>query len=170
MDAQALALQSWQHVTLGLALELAIGSAYLLFIALTGRRWRRDIALALPPLAAFVWMVRVAGSMRAQTIYWSSYARFVDAHYPPGRYPLLAAQTKDDYTRAVTAATHIGWTAVVVTECVIVLTIILVRQWTLPRWKAAPVVAPAQLPDDTGNELEIVIEPLGVEGGDTFSI
>ena len=30
MDSQALALSSWQHVTLGLALELAVGSAYLL--------------------------------------------------------------------------------------------------------------------------------------------
>ena len=172
MDSQALALRSWQTVTLGLALELAVGSAYLLFVALTGRRPRRDILIVVPPVTAFVWMVHVASERRAQTAYWSNYIRFVNAQYPIERYPILAAQTHDDYARAVTFAAHQGWTAVVVTECVVVLAVVIMRQWMLPRREVAsvtPVVAPPDI-DDAGNELEIVIEPLGVEGGDAFRV
>lgn len=166
MDSQALALSSWQHVTLGLALELAVGSAYLLFVALMGRRWRRDILIAAPPVAAFAWMAHVSGGIRAQAGYWSGYLRFVKAHYPVERYPTLVAQTKADYARAVASVAHVGWVGIAVTECVVVLSLLLLRWWMLPR-RAVATTPPALEPsDDAGNELEITIEPLGVEGGD----
>ena len=171
MDSQAIALSSWRHVTLGLALELAVGAAYVLFVALTGSRWKRDILLAAPPVAAFAWMAQVSGGIRAQAGYWSSYLRFVNAHYPIERYPILVAQTKDDYARAVASVAHIGWVAVAVTECVVVLSLILLRWWTLPRRALSATPRPAlESADDAGNELEVVVEPLDVEGGDAFGV
>ena len=166
MDAQALALRSWQHIALGLALELAIGSAWLLLIALLGGRWRRHILLVVPPLAGFAWLVRVERQIQDQATYWSAYARFVDAHYPPERYPELAAQMRADSARAVAGVTHLGWFAVVVTECVVAGTLILLRRWSQPSTVTALVATPRKA-EDTGNELEIIVEPLGVEGGDT---
>lgn len=165
MDSQAIALRPWQHVTLGLALELAVGSAYLLFIALLGRRWRRDMLIALPPIVAFAWMMLVSASLRAQAIFWSSYMRFVGAHYP-----MLTAQTKDDYAHAVASATRLGWIAIVVTECVVILSLLLLRRILLQRHDAAPVVTMPQALDDAGNELEIVVEPLSVESGDVSGV
>jgi hypothetical protein len=169
MDSQALALRSWQLVTLGLALEFAVGSAYLTLVALMGQRWRRDLLMVVPPLAGFVWVARVAGGMRAQTLYWSSYLRFLALHYPTSRYPELITQTREDYTRAVDAAARLGWTAVVITECAIVLSLVLTRRWMSPRRDVAA-SAQAPEPDEVGNELEIVIEPLGVEHTDASGV
>ena len=70
MDAQALALRSWQHVALGLALELAIGSVWLLLMALLGGRWRRNVLLVVPPLAGFAWLVRLERQIQDQATYW----------------------------------------------------------------------------------------------------
>lgn len=163
MGIQPLSLSSWHTILLGLAAELACEAAGLLFVSIwTERRWH-ERALVAAPLAAFVWIVSVVRDIQPQLDYWSSYFAFLFVHYPPARYPLLYAQTQQDYRLATRAATEsanrLGWTAVLLTQGVLLLYwYIQARRGT----RAGPAKPPPPAPprDDEAGELEITIEPL----------
>jgi hypothetical protein len=167
MAVPRLGLSSWHTIVLGLALELAFENAGLVYVSVvTERRWR-ERALVIVPLAAFVWMIGTARGIQIQVTSWSSYFAFIAANYPDST--LLYAQTRQDYQPAVDGVNSLGWTAVLVTEAMVLFGSILLLRWgsAVGWWgrrrdstPPAPVtVMPSEHDGDAG-ELEITIEPL----------
>jgi hypothetical protein len=171
MTVPRLGLSSWHTIVLGLAVELALENAGLVFVSVfTERRWRERV-LVIVPLAAFVWMMGAARGIQLQHTYWSSYFAFLHANYSD-YYSLLFAQAQQDYQRVVDDVNSLGWSAVLVTEVMVLFGGMLVFRWGstagwwgLGRWdlgrrRVAPIcVKPGEDEDDAG-ELEIFVEPL----------
>lgn len=166
---QPLSLSSWHTILVGLAVELACEAAALLFVStLADRRWHERALVALP-LAAFVWVLGVARGIQLQLDYWSSYFAFLSAHYPPNKYPLLYEQTQHDYRLAIAATTdsanHLGWTAVLLTEGMVLLGGVLLLYWYTQARRGIPAKPPSPAPpkdDGEDGALEITIEPLSL--------
>jgi hypothetical protein len=127
-------LSSWHTIVLGLALELAFENAGLVLVSVvTQRRWRERV-LVVVPLAAFVWMLGTARGIQVQLTYWSNYFAFLADHYPP-YYSLLYAQTQQDYQLVVDSVNSLGWTAVLVTEVMVLFGGLLLLRWgSAARW------------------------------------
>jgi hypothetical protein len=165
MTVPHLGLSSWHTIVLGLAVELALENAGLVFVSvLTERRWSERV-LVIVPLAAFVWMMGAAREIQLQLIHWSSYYAFLDANYP-AYYSLLYAQAQQDYQHAVDGVSSLGWSAVLVTEVMVLFGGLLLLRWgsAVGWWgraraaKSTP-ARPGEDEHDDG-ELEISIEPL----------
>lgn len=169
MGSQPLSPASWHNILLVLALELACEVAALVFVSTWIKpRWIERALVALP-VAAFMWILWLARSFQTQLDYWSSYYAFLYANYPPDRYSLLYAQTQEDYRAAIGSATqganHLGWTAVLVTEGMVLLGGVLLLYWCAPGRRSAekpapPAPAHGEHDEEEDGKLEITIEPL----------
>jgi hypothetical protein len=169
MAVPRLSLSSWHTIVLGLALELAFENAGLVYVSVvTERRWRERM-LVVVPLAAFVWMMGTARGMQIQLAYWTSYFAFLDAHYPH-YYTILYAQVQQEYQHVVDSVNSLGWTAVLVTEVMVLFGGILLLRWgsAMGWWgrvlstatPPAPMIVMPSEDDDDAGELVITIEPL----------
>jgi hypothetical protein len=161
MDLSQLGLSSWHTILTGLAVELALENAALVSLSFwTQRRWSDRVPVVVP-LAAFVWLLATARAIEAQLTWWSHYDVFLAEHYPLGMYPLLYPQTQQAYQSAVEGAARLGWTAVLVTEGMVLLGGLLVLRWGRGVWwgPTTPLVHPVPAEDEAG-ELEITVEPL----------
>jgi hypothetical protein len=165
MSVPQLSLSVWQSVLLGLALELGVVAAGMLFVSAWAKRPWRERLLALVPVAAFVWVVLLARGVRAQAEYWAHYLAFQAAHYAPQAYPDLARQTQRDYGLVVEGANRLGWTAVLAAEGVALLGGALALRW----WRARrhPRQGPLTLARAAGEagEPDITVEPLSRRRG-----
>lgn len=161
MDLPQLSLNSWHTILVGLALEVAIENAGLLFISFwTQRRWSDRVPVVVP-LAAFVWLLATARAIEAQLTWWSHYDIFLAEHYPPSMYPLLYPQAQQEYQSVVEGTARLGWTAVLVTQAMVLLGGLLVLRWGRGLWwgHTTTLVHPTPAKDEAG-ELEITVEPL----------
>jgi hypothetical protein len=160
-------LSSWHTIVLGLALELAVENAGLIYVSVVTRRRWGDRVPVVVPLAAFVWMLGTARGIQIQLAYWLSYFAFVSVHYPP-YYSLLYGQTQHDYQLVVDGVNRLGWTAVLVTEMMVAFGGLLLLRWgsAVGWWGRRPSTpsAVALMPDEEdeveAGELEITVEPL----------
>lgn len=161
MDLPQVGLNYWHTILVGLALEVALENAGLAALSFwTQRRWRERV-LVVAPLSAFVWLLATARAIEAQLTWWSHYFAFLTVHYPPGKYPLLWAATKQEYQSVVEGIGHLGWTAVLVTEGMVLLGSLLLLWWGRGVWwSRATTLVHATLVEDEAGELEITIEPL----------
>jgi len=161
MDLPQLSLSSWHTILLGLAVEVAFENAVLVALSFwTQCRWRERV-LVVVPLAAFVWLLATARIVEAQRTWWSHYFAFLALHYPLGMYPLLYPPAQQEYQSVVESAARLGWTAVLVTEGMVLLGGLLVLRWVRGVWwdRTTTLVRPMPAEGEAG-ELEIMVEPL----------
>jgi hypothetical protein len=161
MNLPLLGLNSWRAILLGLALEVAVENVGLVVVSfLTERSWWERILLVVP-LAAFAWLLGTARGIQSLAIWWSSYFAFQYMHYPPATYMLLYAQIQQEYRLVLEHANHLGWTAVLVTEGMVLFGGMLVLRWGTGVWwgRDTTLVRPTPAEEETG-ELEITVEPL----------
>jgi hypothetical protein len=156
-------LSSWHTIVLGLAVELAFENAVLVFVSVvTERRWRERV-LVVVPLGAFVWMLATARGIQVQLTGWSSYFAFLGAYYPADA-SLPYAQTLQDYQHVVDGVNSLGWTAVLVTEVMVLFGGALLLRWgSAVGWWGRILTPKARIPDEDvleSGELEITVEPL----------
>jgi hypothetical protein len=155
-----LGLSAWHTILIGLAVEVALENAGLVALSFwTQRRWSDRVPVVVP-LAAFVWLLATARGIEAQLTWWSHYFVFLAVHYPG--YSLLYDQTQQEYLPVVEGVNRLGWTAVLVTEGMVLLGGLLVLRWGQGVWwsRTTALVHPMQAQDEAG-ELEITVEPLG---------
>jgi hypothetical protein len=156
-------LSSWHTIVLGLAVELAFENAGLVFVSVvTERRWRERV-LVVVPVAAFVWMMGTVRRIQIQLTAWSSYFALLGAYYPTDP-SLLSAQTLQDYQHVVDGVNRLGWTAVLVTEMMVLLGGMLLLRWgSAVEWWGRTPMSKARLPDEDARdagEFDVTVEPL----------
>src|SRR5262245_21543673 len=165
MSLPLLAPNSWHTILLVLALGLGCEGAVLLFGSLWTQQRRREHALALLPIAAFVWVLLVARSVQAQSSYWVSYVAFQATNYPQ-----LYTLTQEEYKLAIGDINRLGSTALGVTEGMVLVGGALLLGWYQPARRQEPEPwkreALTQVIDEA-NDLEIIIEPMNRALGDS---
>jgi len=164
MSLPLLSPNTWHTTLLSLALGLGCEGAVLLFASFTTKqRWRERI-LALLPVATFVWMLLLARSVQAQTTYWVSYFAFQATYYPSDTYLPLYLQTQEEFKQVIANINRLGWTAVGVTEGMVLVGGALLLRWYQPAQRRQE-PKPRKREDltqvmDEASDLEIVIEPM----------
>jgi len=129
MHLPQLDLSVWSAIVVGLAAQLACEAAAVLFVSLwAGRPWSERTLAALP-FAAFIWLALAERGVQTQVDFWSHYFAFLQSHYPPSQYSVLAQQTQQDYASVVEGVNCLGWIAVLVTETLAALYGVLLFHW-----------------------------------------
>jgi hypothetical protein len=157
-----LTFEQWHGILLGLEIELGIVAALMLFVATLAQRPVRERLLCALPFAAFVGMALLARDFAMQAAYWRitfswllPYS-FVGSNFPNG-YPVLVAQTLQDYAQALDTSNHWGWTAFVATEVIVLLSGFLLLRWY-------------SLMPQQGNPLDLPPRPIPHSAEDDFRV
>src|SRR5262249_36287674 len=134
-------------------------------------RWRERAAALLPTIAC-IWVLLLARNTQEQSSYWSNYFAFQASYYPAGDYPLLYVQTQEEHLLALATINQLGWTAIGVTEGMVLIGGALLLRWhSLAAgyrrlWNGAGAERQAA---NEANTLDITIEPIDMARGDRNS-